>query len=360
MKDIRKRPYREAPGLIPENLLGMAAACPVCGLETEIPWLEKMKFPQHPVKSGHGVGHWVPAGIPMHCASLQCGHDFIVNGAILPDNSRWGLFGDEAGRYIAEPPAHHAEQPLSFFCITLVSLHQRRHDRLKKQVFNLKKSIRPTDDPDSWAHHFTEIWDSKAEAGAYRLPNKAAKIDHAKKFAKVIREARPELTSFNVSGCVFVPADPKERKKVLKQQKEHVFAESILTTLKEFRSREKSVNWTFDNVQDATAGSKTEGWASECFLGLQYTRLFTWVSAGATVVEPKFAIPGSNFLLEAGDFISYCVARDFERAIVGQRPEFPSSLLGQGFYQGTLGNGDRENMWSVGLPLRKFYGIDFA
>lgn len=135
-----------------------------------------------------------------------------------------------------------------------------------------------------------------------------------------------------------MPADPKERKKVLKQQKEHVFAESILTTPKQFRCREKSVNWTFDNVQDATAGSKTEGWASECFLGLQYTRLFTWVSAGATVVEPKFAIPGSNFLLELADFISYCVARDFERAIVGQRPEFPSSLLGQGFYQGTLGN----------------------
>lgn len=360
MKDIRKRPFREAPGLIPKDLLGMTAACPVCGLNAEIPWLAKMEFPKHPVKSNHGPEHWVPVSVPMHCASQQCAHDFHVNVPILPNTNRWGLFGDEAGRYIAEPLSHYADQPLSFFCITLVSLHQRRHERLRKQIFNLKKSIRPAEDPDSWAHHFTKIWDSKPEAGAYQLPNKAAKIEHAKKFAKIIREARPELSSFNVSECILVPADPKERRRAQKQQKERVFTESILTTLNEFRSQGKSVNWTFDNVQDTTAGCKTEGWASECFLGLQYTRLFTWVSAGATVLEPKFVIPGSNFLLEIADFISYCVARDFERAIVGQRSEFPSSLLGQGFYQGTFGNGDMENMCSVGLPLRKFYGIDFA
>jgi hypothetical protein len=360
MKDIRKRPFRDAPGLIPEDLLGMTAACPICGLNAEVPWLAKMEFPKHPLKSDHGPTHWVPVSIPINCASQQCAHEFDVNVPILPNTNRWGLFGDEAGRYIAKPPSHYAEQPLNFFCITLVSLHRSRQERLRKQIFNLKKSIRPTDDPDSWAHHFTEIWNSKPEEGGYQLPNKAAKIAHAKSFAKIIREARPELSSFNVSECVLVPADPKERKKVLRQQKERVFAESILTTLAVFRRQGKSVNWTFDNVQDTTERSKTEGWASECFLGLQYTRLFTWVSAGATVLEPTFVTPGSNFLLEVADFISYCVARDFERAIVSQRPEFPSSLLGQGFYQGTLGNGDVESMHSFGLPLKKFYGIDLV
>ncbi|WP_322083903.1 hypothetical protein [Burkholderia sp. BCC1972] len=209
-------------------------------------------------------------------------------------------------------------------------------------------------------HHFTEIWESRPESGTFLLKNKIAKIEHARKLAKIIRDARPELTTFNISGCIIVPCDPKERKKLLKYQKDNAFSESILTTLREFRNREKSVNWIFDNIQDTTSGNKTEGWASECFLGLQYTRLFCWISAGATVIEPSFVRPGSHFLLEVADFISYCVARDFERAIIGQPPEFPSSLLGQGFYQGTLGNGDVEHMWNVGLPLKKFYGLEVA
>ncbi|MGN8084593.1 hypothetical protein ACTJK6_00955 [Ralstonia sp. 22086] len=317
-----------------------------------------MKFPKHPVKSDHGPGHWVPVGIPLTCSSEACKHEFFVDVPILPNQSRWALYGDEAARYISSPPVEYSSDPLHFYCITLVALHQRRHERVRKQIFNLKKAIRPTEDPDSWVHHFTEIWESKPGSGVFRLQNKLAKIEHAKKFAKIIREARPELATFNISGCILVPGDQKERKKLLKHQKQSAFSESILTTLREFRRQEKSINWIFDNIQDTTLGGKAEGWASECFLGLQYTRLFCWLSAGATVLEPSFVRPGSHFLLEVADFISYCVARDFERAIIGQRPDFPTTLLGRGFYQGTLGNGDVENLWEVGLPLKKFYGLE--
>lgn len=357
MKDIRRRPHRAAPGLVPEELLGMKGICPICRAEVEIPWLEKMVFPKQPIKADHGQGHWVPVGIPLTCSSEACKHDFFINVPILPNKNRWTLYGDEASRYISQPPAEHSSEPLNFYCVTLVALHARRHERVRKQIFNLKKVIRPTEDPDSWVHHFTEIWDSRPESGQFCLKNKSEKIEHAKKFAKIIRDARPELATFNISGCIFVPGDPKERKRALKHQRENTFSESIITTLREFRRQGKSVNWVFDNIQDVTSGNKVEGWASERFLGLQYTRLFCWLSAGATVTEPSFVRPGSHFLLEVADFISYCVARDFERAIVGRRPEFPTSFLGQGFYQGTLGNGDVENMWNVGLPLKKFYGL---
>ena len=359
MKDIRKRPYRAMPGLVPEELIGMNGTCPICKTETAIPWLEKMEFPKHPVKSDHG-GHWVPVDIPLRCSSEACKHDFFIKVPRLPDNNRWSLYGDEAARYISQPPAEHSTEPLNFHCVTLVALHKRRHERVRKQIYTLKKSIRPNEDPDSWVHHFTEIWESRPDSKTFHIPNKIAKIAHAKKLAKIIRDARPELATFNISGCIRIHGDSKDRKKLLKHQKESAFSESVLTTLREFRHQGKSVNWIFDNVQDTTLGSKTEGWASECFLGLQYTRLFCWLSAGATIIEPSFVRPGSHFLLEVADFISYCVARDFERAITGQRPEFPSSLLGKGFYQGTLGNGDVENMWNVGLPLKKFYGLEVA
>jgi len=305
----------------------MKRACPICKTETEIPWLEKMEFPKQPVKSDNGQWHWVPVDIPLTCSSEACKHNFSVKIPTLPNKNRWGLYGDEAARYISSPPAEQSSEPLNFYCVTLVALHKRWHDRVRKQIFKLKKEIKPTEDPDSWAHHFTEIWGSSPESNTFNLKDKPAKIEHAKKLAGIIRNARPGLATFNISSCMLVPSNPKERKKLLKHQKESAFSESLVATLMEFRNQEKSINWIFDNIQDTTSGDKTEGWASECFLGLQYTRLFCWVSAGATVIEPSFVRPGSHFLLEVADFISYCVARDFERAIIGQRPEFPTSLL---------------------------------
>lgn len=360
MKDIRKRPRRATPGLVPTELLGMKRACPICKTETDIPWLEEMEYPKQPVKSDHGPHYWVPVSFPLTCSSEKCKHVFSIEIPILPNKNRWSLYGDEAARHISTPPAEHSLEPLNFYCVSLVALHKKSHERVRNQLLKLKKEIRPDMDPDSWSHHFTKIWESKPESGEFLLKNKTDKIEHAKKLAKIIRDARPELATFNFSGCVRIPSDTRERKKILKEQKENAFSESILSTLWVFRNQEKCVNWIFDNIQDTSSGSKVEGWASERFLGLQHTRLFCWISSGATVLEPSFVRPGSHFLLELADFISYCVARDFQQAVIGKHSEFPSSLLGKGFYQGTYGNGDVESMSNVGLPLKKFYGLEIA
>lgn len=168
------------------------------------------------------------------------------------------------------------------------------------------------------------------------------------------------MTFSNVSSCIVVPEDSRERKLHIKSQKENIFSQSILATLRTFRQQNKSLNWIFDSLKDTTSGGRTEGWAAECFLGLQYTRLFTWLSAGAAIVQPTFVPPGSHFLLEVADFVSYCVARDFEKSVLGAQSEFSSSLLGNGLYQGTLGSGDVDSIWGIGLPLRRFYGVGAA
>lgn len=358
MKDVRKLPHRTAPSLIPEELVGKKFNCPACGTEVEVPWLEKMLFPQQPIAPIEGSGHWVPISIPLKCSADSCKADFHVNVPLRPNENRWSLYGDEAARYIDSPNGRYSTEPLNFFCITLVGLHKRRHERVRQQIYNLKKTILPSQDPNTWSHHFTEIWSDNSTSNRFHLRSKAAKIAYAKKFAKIIREARPELASFNISSCIVSPRDQKNRKQHIKSQKEDVFSQAILTTQKTFREQHKSVNWVFDNIKDTTTSARTEGWAAECFLGLQYTRLFTWLSAGAAAIEATFVPPGSHFLLEIADFMSYCVARDFEKSILGTRSEFPSSLLGNGFYQGTLGCGDIEHIWSHGLPLRKFYGIE--
>lgn len=91
-------------------------------------------------------------------------------------------------------------------------------------------------------------------------------------------------------------------------------------------------------------------------MGLKYTPLFTWLSAGATILKSSFAEPGTHYLFEIADFTSYSVAREFERSIRGKDVEFSSSLLGKGFYQGTIANGDVLYKCATGLPLKEFYG----
>ncbi len=355
MKDVRRLPYRPAPGLIPQELINKYFNCPECDSEVEVPWLEKMEFPKQPIQPNSGDGHWVPVSIPLTCNS--CTHTFNARVTILENESKWFLYGDEAGRYIAKPHKKYSSTPLNFFCITLVGIHKSKKNDLIKRLKKIKQKVVPDSAPDTWEHHFTKIWSSSPNSSEYALRNKEEKINHAKEFAEIIKKSRPELVSFNISGCLHSPKAKKDRAAHINYQKQEIFAQSILTTLKQMRTYNKSVEWVFDNIKDTTDGKRTEGWAEEVFLGLQYTPLFTWLSAGATVQKPSFVKPGSHYLLEIADFISYCIAREFERSILGKKVEFPSSLLGKGFYQGTIANGDVLYRWNDGLPLKKFYGI---
>lgn len=357
MSDIRKQPYRPAPGLVPEELSKMEFQCPSCNTKVQAPWTKKLPYPSQPIMPNVGDGCWVPASIPIVCPTSSCKKEFDVEIPWLPNKSKWTLYGDEACRYVTTPHITYSSQPLHFFCITLVGLHRNKRERVRRQIERLKKSIAPTRNPETWQHHFTDVWGSKPSSGEFTLKTKDAKIRYAKEFAKIICKARPELATYNMSGCIFVPDDKWERRKQMKVQKEDIFCQSLLTTLKELRMRHHDIRWIFDNIKDTTKGSKTEGWASECFLGLQYTRLFTWLSSGAYVEEPKFVTPGSHYLLEIAGFISYCVARDFEKAVQNSQSEFPSRLLGKGLYQGVLGDGSVQQKWHHGLPLKSFYGI---
>jgi hypothetical protein len=353
--NIRDQPFRLAPGLVPEELVGKSGRCPNCGTTTPVPWADKLEFAKQPIEPIAGGGHWVPADISLTCRATDCGREYSLQIPRAPKVGTWTIFGDEAGRYISDCEPR-SSGSLHFFCITLVGLHRRRHDRVRRQLAKIKKAIAPDRDPEAWQHHFTDIWSSDGRTGEFALRNKDEKIAHARAFAKIVRDARPELVTMNVSSCIAIDS-PSERAKAIRAQKQEMFGISLLTSLQQFRSRGLCVKWEFDNIKDASDGARTEGWAREVFLGLQYTRLLAWLSAGATVLEPRFVQPGSHYLLEIADFVSYCVARDFEKAIRGAQSEFPSSLLGNGFFQGVLRDGSIDYRWSRGLPLNEFFGI---
>jgi len=357
VKDIRNHPFRQPTKLIPSNLIGRTTECPKCKGITHIPWVENQVFPKQPVLPHHGGGQWIPVSVNIKCNTPGCRETIIVETPIVETKSKWNLFGDEAGRLINEPLPSLSKKSLHFFCITLVGLHSTRQKRVERKLRRLKKSICPKKDPSTWVHHFTDIWGSDPKERKYDLATKKQKIEYAKSFARILRSERPNLVSFNISSCIEIPSDKRGRKTLLKYQKEDVFSQSILLTLDKLRELQLSVPWTFDNVKDSTNGSRTEGWASECFLGLQYLPLFTWLSAGAYIEEPRFVQPGSSFLLEVADFMSFWTAREFQRKSVGKVCELSATSFGKGYYQGTIQNGNALTEWSEYLPLKKFYGF---
>jgi hypothetical protein len=344
MRDIRKRPFRSPPQWIPVELSGKRVLCAKCLTSTPIPWVEKQKFPAQPVAPNAGGGHWVPASISVACA--RCTEISLVPVPRLRTEGRWSLYGDEAARQLKNPDRH-------FFCITLVGLHREKREVVETEITTLKSNIRPDRDPSTWALHFTEIWGDRKEKFSFGSTHD--KIVFANDFSNLIHKARPELFTMNVSSVIEVPTIKNERARRIRKLHQDVFTLSLLSSLQQFRKRKLALSWIFDSIRDTTGGERTEGWAEEVFLGLQYTPLFTWLSAGATILAPQFAKPGSHFLAEIADFISYGVAREFQKKVENTEPEFSTSGFGMGFYQSIRPDGSVDFEWSNGLPFAGFY-----
>ena len=359
MSDIRKQPYRLNIDSIPKELLDLEFQCPDCKHKSKASWLSKKEFPSQPVSSNPADGHWVPVSIKIECLNKECTKIFDYKVPALPREAIWSLYGDEAERIIRKNENKYSNDDLSFFCITLVCCHNSKQDILKQKINELKKSIVPNENPENWTHHFKEIWSpSKKNKSKFDL-SKLEKIEYANKFAKILRDNQPELVIFNFSGALILPENIIERKKHLKYQKENIFSLSLLSSLQQMRNQNKTVEWIFDFKKDSTKKNRTEGWASETFLGLQYTNLLTWISSGATVLEPKFVQPGSHFLLEIADFCSFWIAREFAQSIKKTKIELSSNKIGRVFFQANKAIGDVEYKWTKnGMHLKGIYGLD--
>lgn len=132
MGDIRRRPFRPAPNLVPEDLIGMAVPCPICSTSNIVPWLERLTFPKQPIARNAGGGYFVPVSFPIVCASDSCKNSFDFKIPVGDIETIWNLYGDEAGRFIKSPLQRYSSASLNFFCITLVGLHKSKHDEFRR------------------------------------------------------------------------------------------------------------------------------------------------------------------------------------------------------------------------------------
>lgn len=351
MKGIKKRPIRIAPNLVLESVGNTKVYCPSCGSKIDIDWLEKLEYPIQYSKSATPDIFWVPMTIPVICKIESCRYSFHLNTPEKKVESKWHLYGDEAARYISEPLQTYSDVPINFFTISLVFCHITKQEKLKNEIIELKKTLGSHLDY-SKPLHFYKIWNTNQF-----FETKSEKIEFAFKFANIIKKFNNNLLFYSFSSCSKI-LNSDDRAVIINKQKHETFQVSLLTTLAILRENQKSVKWIFDNVSDSSSGKvRTEGWAEEIFLGLQYTRQFTWLSARSVVEKAEFVQPGSHYLLEIADFISFVVAREFDLTSRGQDIEISSARFGKGFYCSRIGNGDYDSCDSVGFPKRRFYGF---
>lgn len=327
-----KQRYKKHPGLVLKELEHIASTCTECGASNKIDWLAEMKFPHEAIKPNDGRGRWVPVSVPMICG--VCASNYSHNIPIIERECRWHIYGDEAGRTI-----EYRGEKIHFFCLTLVGLHNKKQDLLQSKLHQFKLEARPDLDPAAWTHHFTEIWSDSGDHRKFSFNGVNEKVKYGERFANMISDLKPELVCYNFSNAILLTDNRKENAAKIKLQKEDLFKQALLITMDSMRLNKKAVVWHFDNIKDTTLGQATEGWAMECFLGLQYTPLFTYLAAGAHIAEPEFLKPGSHYLLEIADFISFCVARDFMKIADGKLSEIPSARLGKIFCHRIMGDG---------------------
>ncbi|WP_295716945.1 hypothetical protein, partial [uncultured Halovibrio sp.] len=243
-----------------------------------------------------------------------------------------------------------SDEELHVFCVTLAGIHKKRRKKLERKINDLKKSIAPNSNPDDWSHHFKDIWSSKAAENFSNLGSLNDRINYGLQFSDHLRSLRPHLVTMTCIMAKPLPVEKAERAKSIKMNKEEVFSHSLVSSLEYVRKNKKKIRWIFDKLKD---GQNPEGWAKETFLGLQYTRLFTWLSHRAYVPEPEFREPGSDVLSEVADYISFCAAREVFKRAKGDEPELPTARFGKSFYFTIDNNGNAYSKSSVGMPMER-------
>lgn len=340
--------HKKNPGLVLKELIGSTSTCTDCNTEKEIDWLAETKFPHEAIEPHGGGGHWVPISFSVFCS--ECDKYYFHEVPVVERECPWHIYGDEAGRIIEADGKR-----IHFFCLTLVGLHKNKHELLQKRLNKFKLEARPDLAPEDWTHHFYEIWSDSGPDRRFAFTGVDQKVRYGERLAKLISDMTPELISYNFSSAIILSDSKRENAQAIKKQKEDLFKQALLFTMHAMRENRKSAIWHFDNVKDTTLGEATEGWALECFLGLQYTPLFTYLAAGAYTPQPEFVKPGSHYLLETADFISFCVARDFLKISQGKVGEIPSARLGKMMCYRVMEDGQPDERFEMGTHFLQRY-----
>ncbi|MCX5880339.1 MAG: hypothetical protein NTU74_00510, partial [Deltaproteobacteria bacterium] len=108
----------------------------------------------------------------------------------------------------------------------------------------------------------------------------------------------------------------------------------VLNAIDEWTEKNAQPNIFFDSEKHSHANEVVHGWARDIFCGSHRSILYGFLSKGIEIPEPKFVSPASFPGLEIADFVSFTIARFYDRMWKGKEIEIDPGRMGLVTYGG--------------------------
>ncbi len=243
------------------------------------------------------------------------------------------FYGDEAAR-----------QDQGIYTYSLLGADRRLMPEIEAQIIEFKKTIAPSVAPDSWRLHMTEAWSGQQRRhhAVFSQWSQNDVVALVNGLFDLFARLSKDLFIFNIS-LVYRSLAESELRDV-------AYISQVAELIDGFTEKGFQPHLFFDADRPVDAEYVIQGWARECFGGLQSMLLYPFLAKGIAIPEPKFVKPGSHPCLELADFVSFVVARFLLRRLENKSIEFDPSRLGKVFYMTQRPNGDLVQTRQVGYP----------
>lgn len=265
----------------------------------------------------------------------------------LPTNkitTRGSLFGDDAER-------EHEGKKVSIY--SLVGADQSLLPDLAMKVRNLKQKLLPNIPPNDWKVHMKDMWagTSRLKHPAYQDLNKRDVDGFVDQMLALIKGSN--LFIYNIAltcdqGSPSHIPNPD-------QLKNEAYILLVLNAIDEWTEKNAQPSIFFDSEKPSLANEVIHGWARDAFRASQHSLLYGFLSKGIEIPEPKFVSPASFPGLEIADFVSFTIARFYDRMWKGKKIEINPCRMGLVTYLGYDFNGDLLWRRQEGYPWEQFF-----
>lgn len=327
----------------------MKVPCPECKTMVTIDWLHPLEFPRFPIEPDGGGGHWVPVSIPIDCTNQSCAKRFDFEIEKTPDAKPFAFYGDEASR----------EQGQRYLLVyALVGANKSVREAIISKLRDAKLQLLPNMDPDQWVLHMKELWSGHERLRKSRFAHlKRTDIEQmVSSISTMLRVSYPDFFRSVFSTVIHLPAAKRDRRTAMNRARDESFSSLVWLTMDLTRKQGIKPEFYFDATQTLQSHPAIEGWVGNLFLGAQYTRLHTYLSAGRTILPPKALKPGSDPMLEVADFLAFVAARWLSRRIANQATDVDLAATGPAFFAGFDRKGDVRFQWADVYPFDLFFG----
>ena len=274
---------------IPEKLKSLHINCE-CGRSFQPNWLEKT-YPELPFYH-EKKGLFIFLGNRTLCPNCNAEHELPITKVQMKGSQN--VFGDEAFRKLSN---------VSIMVYSFIAFSGGEDQRLSfyNDFLEIKRQIKPNEDPSKWVFHFTELKDRKFCKKDITISQNISFNTLVNGIIDLIKEHNDKQT-LNVFVSTSLFDHVNNHKKMFQKVKEQTYLSAIISLIQEITANNLAPKIYFERTGN-------DGWATKLFNGARLTLLWQYMSHGLPVRTPEFVPPGNNFLLEIADIISYVIAR---------------------------------------------------